>query len=678
MGFVWPVNCHFVCVIVRTNIEMPTLIPGFLRAAAPEQIPDLSLAFIESLHAASKVSQEIDSTPHCVSKAAQRQRSTSENAKASNEVPVYRAVSSPVLSKQTVLSQLVLQPQQTPSTNSVVNPTQLPHTVGFVSSDTSIGSIIAQAGVDSSDSVQLSRTPGSNDLLQTAPMLSGSIVERLTPSIMPSPRTWKSISNVGVTLASNKSHNSIQSAVPNAGPNGVQNPLPRVTLSGISSTVPNTSSSEAGPSTVQSEAPSAATDGVRKPLPGTVLNAAQSANPNTSSTNPSAATNVVANAGSNTVPSTVHKADANSVQKSIPNVVLNAVSNVPLSADPVSVLRTALKASAMGVAASSLSTVSTAQAMPSTAATDTSVFPTGLSVPGATTDQLVALTQQEGRLPQAGQAGVSSLVSASLARPSAIAAADGMDRSKGATNDATRLKQPAQPSGDKTGYQGATPSGDQTRGGASSQGQCATPTQMIVENHSVNASTLAQDTSNAAHIQAAPIQAVLIGHTEKAADNAPSAATPAPLALPVINAARLIQSMGQSEIRVGMRSTEFGNISISTSTTRDVISAQISLDHGELAKALATHLPEMQARLGGNQPMDIRIDMNMQGPGQGAETSSSMSNGSAAQSRGGRQQAGDANPSYSGNEVAEHQFLPVMAPMTKGNGGLNTRLDIRV
>jgi len=177
MGFVWPVNCHFVCVIVRTNIEMPTLIPGFLRAAAPEQIPDLSLAFIESLHAASKVSQEIDSTPHCVTKAAQRQRSTSENAKASNEVPVYRAVSSPVLSKQTVLSQLVLQPQQTPSTNSVVNPTQLPHTVGFVSSDTSIGSIIAQAGVDSSDSVQLSRTPGSNDLLQTAPMLSGSIVE---------------------------------------------------------------------------------------------------------------------------------------------------------------------------------------------------------------------------------------------------------------------------------------------------------------------------------------------------------------------------------------------------------------------------------------------------------------------------------------------------------------------
>ena len=113
-----------------------------------------------------------------------------------------------------------------------------------------------------------------------------------------------------------------------------------------------------------------------------------------------------------------------------------------------------------------------------------------------------------------------------------------------------------------------------------------------------------------------------------------------PQALPAINTAKLIQSMGQSEMRVGMRSNDFGNISISTSATRDLISAQISLDHGELARTLAAHLPEMQARLGGNQAMDVRIDMNGQRAEQSAGTSAGMSNGSADQSRGDRQQNG--------------------------------------
>ena len=78
-----------------------------------------------------------------------------------------------------------------------------------------------------------------------------------------------------------------------------------------------------------------------------------------------------------------------------------------------------------------------------------------------------------------------------------------------------------------------------------------------------------------------------------------------------------------------MRSNDFGNISISTSATRDLISAQISVDHGELARTLAAHLPDMQERLGGNQAMDVRIDMNGQAIGHRSGTSSGMSNGSA-------------------------------------------------
>jgi len=131
-------------------------------------------------------------------------------------------------------------------------------------------------------------------------------------------------------------------------------------------------------------------------------------------------------------------------------------------------------------------------------------------------------------------------------------------------------------------------------------------------------------------------------------------------------------------MRVGMRSNEFGNISISTSATRDSISAQISLDHGELAKALAAHLPEIQARLGSNQPVDVRIDTSGSRGGLGAGTSGSFSDSTSGDSHGSRQQSGSAASSYSGNGFSDRQFSPAASAVTANDGGLNTRLDIRV
>ena len=163
----------------------------------------------------------------------------------------------------------------------------------------------------------------------------------------------------------------------------------------------------------------------------------------------------------------------------------------------------------------------------------------------------------------------------------------------------------------------------------------------------------------------------------------PDTAAPATIVLPqaasVINSAKLIQSIGQTEMRVGLRSNDFGNISISTSATRDLISAQISLDHGELARTLAVHLPEMQARFGGGQVMDVRIDMNGQATGQGAGTQPSMSDGSAADgSRCERQQKGSAASSQSSDSFAAPGNSIAVAAMTSGEGRLNGGLDIRI
>ena len=233
-------------------------------------------------------------------------------------------------------------------------------------------------------------------------------------------------------------------------------------------------------------------------------------------------------------------------------------------------------------------------------------------------------------------------------------------------------KQHAQAASDQTASQtdsqGTAQSGDQSQGGASQQGQSAAPAQVNFANHAIAAVDHAQNAGVAAPLQTAPTPAGVTAHTAKTADISAPATIALPQAVPVINTAKLIQSMGQSEMRVGMRSNDFGNISISTSATRDLISAQISLDHGELARTLAAHLPEMQARLGGNQAMDVRIDMNGQATGQGTGTSPGMSNGSADGSRGDRQQKGSGTSRQSADGFAGQGIRSPPAGLPSGEG----------
>ena len=80
-----------------------------------------------------------------------------------------------------------------------------------------------------------------------------------------------------------------------------------------------------------------------------------------------------------------------------------------------------------------------------------------------------------------------------------------------------------------------------------------------------------------------------------------------------INAAKLIQTMGQTEMSVGMRSSEFGNISIRTSVSQQQMLAQISLDHGDLSQALSTHVSSLQTKLENEYGLHTLIEVNHQG-----------------------------------------------------------------
>jgi hypothetical protein len=423
-------------------------------------------------------------------------------------------------------------------------------------------------------------------------------------------------------------------------------------------------------------------------LPGAVLRAVSSAD---SSPLTSPAPGAVSSAiqkplpfvSPGTVPTALPGALSSAVQNLASPLLLNAIPDASSKAAPAPVLHDAVNPSAGGAVASKSSSVSTSQTGQPEAAPDPGGLAPDLSVPGATADQLVALILPGGGLLVAAQASALSVNPATVAKPPVIAvAANGKDGANNSINDATGLKQHAQATSEltasQTGSQGTEQSGAQSQGDASQQGQSAAAAQVNFANHTIAAVDHAQNAGVAAPLQTAPTPAGVTGHTTKTAEIAAPPTIALPQSVPVINTAKLIQSMGQSEMQVGMRSNEFGNISISTSATRDLISAQISLDHAELARTLAAHLPEMQARLGGNQAMDVRIDMNGQATGPGAGMSPGMSNGSPDESRGDRQQRGSTASRQPADGFAGRRSSIAAAGLTSGEGGLDARLDIRV
>jgi hypothetical protein len=244
--------------------------------------------------------------------------------------------------------------------------------------------------------------------------------------------------------------------------------------------------------------------------------------------------------------------------------------------------------------------------------------------------------------------------------------------------DVLGLKQHAQAASDQAASQGAS------QEPSSSDGQ-------------PQSSNLQPQQSSASIPMSLANHATALDHSMNAVNNTPtqrggtSAGTtnstkthesPAPLAadsqppLPAINTARLIQSMGQTEMRVGMRSNEFGNISINTSATRDLISAQISLDHSELAKTLVSHVPEIQARLGGTQAADVRIDTNGQAAGQNAGSAGTLSPNAGGHANGDRQQRANPGTGNSTGGFAEPGRAVSVASISAPESMLDSRLDI--
>jgi hypothetical protein len=134
-----------------------------------------------------------------------------------------------------------------------------------------------------------------------------------------------------------------------------------------------------------------------------------------------------------------------------------------------------------------------------------------------------------------------------------------------------------------------------------------------------------------------------------------------------INSAKLMQTMSESEMRVGMHSSEFGNISIRTTVSQQQMQAQITLDHGELSQAMSSHVSSVQTKLENEYGLHASIEVNHQGAGFSGEPGDSGPREQGAFVRsGGTASAAVADEPEIG--------LGPGAPASANNGG---RLDIR-
>jgi hypothetical protein len=358
-------------------------------------------------------------------------------------------------------------------------------------------------------------------------------------------------------------------------------------------------------------------------------------------------------------------------------VILSQTPSLPLDVAPAQNIRAALSAAIKG------SVAFAANAIPATRpVVPRSVASTPKPAAPNTDAGHIGVTAQPSSQSNMGETVAPSSNINPTAKPVTATASDRTAESKSPTSDAAGVNQYSQSKQDHEGTQAGSQtvtSSDPTQASLTSQGQSILPADVnnvihtpaatspaalgVVSNVPAAAGTsVARDSGSAAK-------------TPEAAGSAAAGAVAAP-APPAINTAKLIQSASQSEMRVGMRSNEFGNISINTSVTKGLVSAQISLDHGELAKTLTTHLPEMQTRLGSNQAVDVRIDMN--GQGQGTGTSSGMSNGSSDHSRESRGQAGSSGSAFSRAGLAEPASSVSGSVIATGNSGTSSRLDITV
>jgi len=159
---------------------------------------------------------------------------------------------------------------------------------------------------------------------------------------------------------------------------------------------------------------------------------------------------------------------------------------------------------------------------------------------------------------------------------------------------------------------------------------------------------------------AAALQSPVPGTTE--ADARIQAA--ATYANSLLHSARLVERVGQTELRVGIQTGEFGNVDIRTSMGRNQFTAQISVERGELGKVLAAELPNLQNKLSEQRLPMANITLHNQSSG-----------GSAGFGQGSRQS--QTMQKIAIPQSSEGELAPVLLGLTEASASTG-RLDVHM
>jgi hypothetical protein len=132
----------------------------------------------------------------------------------------------------------------------------------------------------------------------------------------------------------------------------------------------------------------------------------------------------------------------------------------------------------------------------------------------------------------------------------------------------------------------------------------------------------------------------------------------------LVQSAKLVERIGEAELRLGIRTGEFGSVDIRTSMVHNQFTAEISVERGELGRVMAAELPSLQSRLT-EQGVPV-ASITVQNHTGGASTASDQQN-----PRGGQQQ-------YAANlaSAREEGPMPMLVPFE--GAAPASRLDIHM
>jgi hypothetical protein len=89
----------------------------------------------------------------------------------------------------------------------------------------------------------------------------------------------------------------------------------------------------------------------------------------------------------------------------------------------------------------------------------------------------------------------------------------------------------------------------------------------------------------------------------------------------LVQSAKLVERIGEAELRLGIRAGEFGSVDIRTSMIHNQFTAEISVERGELGRVMAAELSSLQSRLTeqGVPVASITVQNHTGGPSMGSD-----------------------------------------------------------